>query len=66
MAIIELRLTGSHLIKQISSSMRNVVEITTSRTKSIHKQEVEHLVVGGESTSMTIVDVSTQDGRLHG
>jgi hypothetical protein len=34
MARIELRLTGSHLIKQISISMRNIVEITTFRSFS--------------------------------
>jgi hypothetical protein len=55
---IELRLTGSHLIKEVSSSMRYVIGITTPRTKSVPKQKVEHLLIWGESTSMTIVDVS--------
>jgi hypothetical protein len=55
MTSIELRLTGSHLIKEVSSSMRYVIRITTPRTKSVPKQKVKHLVIRGESTSMTIV-----------
>jgi hypothetical protein len=57
MTSIELRLTGSHLIKQVSSYMRDVIGITTSKSESVPKEEADHLVVGSESTCMTIVDV---------
>jgi hypothetical protein len=58
MTSIELRLVRSHLIQNVLSILGDFVGITTPWTQSIAEKKIHQLVIRGETTRMSIMNIS--------
>jgi hypothetical protein len=55
---IELRLVRSHLKQNVPSILGDFVGITTPRTQSVAEKKIHQLVIRGETTRMSIMNIS--------
>jgi hypothetical protein len=58
MTSIELRLVRSHLKQNVPCILGDFVGITTPKTQSVAEKKIQQLVIRGETTRMSIMNIS--------